>query len=247
MMSKILVTGDTHGTIDFDKLVDFRRKFKNAFNKSDILIIAGDFGFIWSNEPDGEEKWYLKWLDEVAPWTTVFIDGNHENHPRLNAYPITEFCGAKAHQISDSVYHILRGEILKIDELKILCIGGADSHDKEWRTENVSWWPQETILPSDIENANRNLAAVGNSVDYIISHSLPNTVVKQVFHTFEATPSGELLEDLFYNTDFKMWITGHYHHDLNLILYNENVRFIYDDIIEIYDDCTEIKFVGCGG
>ena len=42
----ILVTGDTHGTIDYQKIE--RIVELNILSKEDYLIIAGDFGAIWN-------------------------------------------------------------------------------------------------------------------------------------------------------------------------------------------------------
>ena len=52
----------------------------------------------------------MKWLSE-KPWTTLFVDGNHENFDRLKNYPITEEWGGKVQKIYDKVYHLMRGEI----------------------------------------------------------------------------------------------------------------------------------------
>lgn len=61
--------------------------------KSDVLIICGDGGFVWSDVK--RDKWWIEWISN-KPWTTVYIDGNHENHPLLNSYPVVDFYGAKA-------------------------------------------------------------------------------------------------------------------------------------------------------
>ena len=44
----IYVTGDLHG--DISRLETFRMR---RFKKNDMLIVCGDFGFIWDN---GEEE-----------------------------------------------------------------------------------------------------------------------------------------------------------------------------------------------
>jgi hypothetical protein len=234
-MSNVLITGDIHATIDFKKIAEFRRKFKEMFTRDDILIIAGDFGFIWTDEPNGEEKFYLKWFDENAPWTTIFIDGNHENHPRLNAYPVTEYRGAKVHQISESVYHVLRGEVLSIDDLKILCLGGADSHDKFWRVENIDWWAEEQITQENIDNALANVEKCGGKVDYVVTHSFPTVIMKRIFPYMQATPSTDLLDNILYNVEVtRSWITGHYHEDMAIQEQEGYFRIIYDDIVTLY-------------
>lgn len=233
-MNKVLVTGDTHGLIDIKKLVTFADVFGSDYTKEDYLIVAGDFGVIWTDEPDEEEELTLKWLDK-CPWTTLFIDGNHENHPRLATFPEVEIFGGRAHQISETVYHIMRGEVIEIEDLKILCMGGADSHDKQFRIDGKDWWSQERITEADVENAEKNLARHDFTVDYVIAHSLPRIIQSRVFPYMRLNRSCFMLEQVYDKIDInKAWITGHYHEDM--IRNEEGVyfRFIYDDIIEIY-------------
>ena len=232
-MNKLFVSGDLHGSIDFQKLIDFNIKFGNELTIDDYVIIAGDFGVIWYERDEEEEK-LLDMLDSFS-WTTLFIDGNHENHVRLATFPEVVFKNARAHQISESVYHIMRGEVLEIADLKLLCIGGADSHDKAWRTKNVDWWEEERITPEDIENARKNLERYNFNVDFVISHSLPQSMLRRILPYMKPTRSSHLLDDIFWDVDIdKSWITGHYHEDFNHQEQEGNFRFIYKDIIMLY-------------
>lgn len=78
----IYIIGDTHGCTDVSKLNNKNFKDSSKLTKDDYVIILGDFGFVWNNS--NEDKYWLKWLDE-KPWTTLFIDGNHENNDILNS------------------------------------------------------------------------------------------------------------------------------------------------------------------
>lgn len=235
-MSKVLVTGDTHGTIDIQKLVEFADKFGNQLTKEDYLIIAGDFGVIWTDEPDEEEELTLKWLDK-CPWTTLFIDGNHENHPRLATFPEVEILGGRAHQISKTVYHIMRGEVIEIEDLKILCMGGADSHDKHFRVDGKDWWSQERITEADVENAKKNLARHNFTVDFVITHSLPRMIQFKLFPYMKQNRSGFLLEEIYNSLDInKAWISGHYHEDEVKVEEGVCFRLIYDNVIMLYTE-----------
>ena len=100
----IILTGDTHGALDIDKLMPEFFPFKNL-TKKDYVIILGDFGFIWNRIQDTRERNWLKWFDDL-PWTTLFIDGNHENHPRLAEFPEEIWHKGRTHRISESVYHL---------------------------------------------------------------------------------------------------------------------------------------------
>ena len=79
----IFVTGDCHS--EFNKLSSAAFPEQKDMTKDDVVIICGDFGGIWDTDTDSRyENYWLQWLDE-KPFTTVFVDGNHENFDRLNS------------------------------------------------------------------------------------------------------------------------------------------------------------------
>ena len=126
----IYVTGDLHGHIDISKLNMKNFSDQKHLTKKDYLIICGDFGLIWNNS--NQELYWRKWL-ENKNFTTLFCDGNHENHVLLNKYPIEQWNGGKIHRISNSIIHLMRGQVFIIDGLKFFVMGGAVSVDKEFR------------------------------------------------------------------------------------------------------------------
>lgn len=73
---KVFVCGDTHGSIDISKLSTKLWPEQKSLTKEDIVIILGDFGFIWEASMSGEELWWLNWLCN-KPFQVCFIDGNH--------------------------------------------------------------------------------------------------------------------------------------------------------------------------
>lgn len=223
-MSRIFVTGDTHGTIDFQKLTVRRFPIQKELNKSDILIVCGDGGLCWSGGDD--DKWLQQWYEDKN-FTTLIIDGNHENHVLISKLPVIEKFEGKVHQISNSVFYAIRGEVYKINKKKILTCGGADSHDKEWRTEGKSWWPQEQITEAEIDNALENLAIHNFQVDYIISHTGGSEVCKQL--GFMPTISDELFDKILEATKYDKHYCGHYH----VNKWIDKSRVLYKDIIEI--------------
>lgn len=122
----IYFTGDTHG--DFRRFSsEFFPEGKNC-TKDDFVIILGDFGGVWKLSEDGDERYWLDWL-EKKPWTTLFIDGNHENHDRLNTMPVEEWHGGKIHRVRPSVLHLMRGQVFHIGGYRMFTFGGASSHD----------------------------------------------------------------------------------------------------------------------
>lgn len=126
-MKLFYITGDTHS--DFSRFTEEDFPIQLEMTKDDYVIICGDFGGVWTfEEESSREKELLDWLDNKN-FTTLFVDGNHENYTRLYNHPIEEWKGGKVHKIRDSVLHLMRGEIFDIDNKKIFAFGGAKSHD----------------------------------------------------------------------------------------------------------------------
>ena len=107
----IYVTGDLHGSSQ--QL--FEREERMKLGAGDVLIVAGDVGFIWRD--DFAEKLILDVLSYKA-YTLCFIDGNHENFPAIYKYPEEEWNGGKVHKIRDNVLHFQRGQVFEIEGKK---------------------------------------------------------------------------------------------------------------------------------
>ena len=99
MKSRIYITGDTHGNAVGELQILGTKKWPEGrhLTKQDYLIVAGDFGCIFHNENSPRYKEEQNWLDWLSKkkWTTLFIDGNHENFDRLNAYTEVDMFGSK--------------------------------------------------------------------------------------------------------------------------------------------------------
>ena len=234
----VFVCGDTHCTHDIQKLHDFWRKNESRLTKDDYVIVCGDFGLLFDNPYlltmryeigqtlpvcSSDNSWgekelqLLKWYDE-APWTTLWIDGNHENFDRIELYPISKWHGGRVQKISNSVIHLMRGEIYNIDGHSFFCMGGAQSTDRgmatgtEYRDEGIIWWRREIPTNVEWEYAHRNLASRDYKVDFIITHDVPSGVDIGAFG-YRSGKVSEELEKIRTVTDFKWWFCGHMHID----------------------------------
>ena len=217
-MSQIFITGDTHGELQLGRLSSKGWPLGRTLTKNDFVIICGDFGLIWDNVPGKTEQYWTKWLNE-KPWTTFAIDGNHENHPRLQALPIEEKFGSKVGKISDSIYYLRRGEIYTINDKTFFCFGGAMSHDKHFRKLNVSWWEEEVASFQEQEYAIENLKKHNNKVDYIITHTVPSDLLSVLglsafVHGVDAT--GSFLNFIVKEIQYEHWFCGHLHMDKDM-------------------------------
>ena len=68
----VYLTGDTHGDID-----RFRHGRLRWLGKRDIVVVLGDFGFVWDGSKEEQKK--LDWLRK-RPYTLLFLDGAREKH-----------------------------------------------------------------------------------------------------------------------------------------------------------------------
>ncbi|HPE08123.1 MAG TPA: metallophosphoesterase [Saprospiraceae bacterium] len=209
----IYVTGDTHMSIDIHKLSVANFPEQKFLSKSDYVIICGDYGGIWNNS--AEELYWRDWMND-KPFTTLFVDGNHENFDLLNQYPVEIWNGGNIHCIADSIYHLMRGQIFTIDGLKFFTMGGAASHDKEYRREGISWWPQELPSDAEYEEAIHKLDEHEWNVDYIISHCAPDGVLNNISDWFEHDKCTNFLEVVKQKCQYKHWYFGHYHIDRDI-------------------------------
>ena len=223
----LYVTGDTHGDLDFQKILDWTEVTKPNKDK-DYLIILGDFGYVWENKRDDYEKEKLDFIS-CLPFTTLFIDGNHENHSRLNAMRVVNFMGGKAHKVYDSIYHLMRGQVYNICNKSIFTFGGASSIDKHLRVEGISWWKEEEFNYREANTAYDNLNKINWEVDYVLTHSAPLSIRDKLFegnNLYKPSATERLLEAILRNIKFKRWYFGHYHIDKNM----NNFKAMYENI-----------------
>jgi len=213
----VYITGDTHG--DFSRFSSKRFPDGKDLTKSDFVAIAGDFGGIWDlHFSKKQEQHWLNWLDE-KPWTTLFLDGNHENFDRLYDYPQVEMFGGVVGKISDSIFHLRRGEVYEIDGRKFFVFGGGYSIDKVSRMPHVSWWPQEMPSFKEYKDGLDNLAKHNNGVDYILTHTCSSDAfhLMKEHHTMfhkeveEERQIREYFKEIENNVDYKHWYCGHFH------------------------------------
>ena len=221
----IYITGDTHRDVDNKKLDIINFPIQQYLSKQDYVIVVGDMGVVWGDDDKEIQDFY-----NSKNFTTLFVDGNHENFDKLNSYEVINFNGGKAHKISDNIIHLMRGQIFEINGYKVFTMGGANSIDFMFRRKGVSWWPQE--LPSDDEykEAFTNLEKHNYEVDLVLTHSAPQSLLKEINPKIQGNKLNETLEVIKNRLDYKLWFLGHYHIDKTL---SDNVRVLYHDIVSI--------------
>ena len=254
-MSRLFVTGDTHCNAlgEFSRFNTTRFPEQKELTKDDFLLIAGDFGCVWAGERT--EQYWLDWLED-KPFTTLFVDGNHENHARLAEFPVDEWPGGKVHFIRSSIIHLMRGQVFEdIAGQRVFAMGGAASHDIRdgildpadpefkkkyralsraralFRVDGVSWWKEELPSQEEYEEAERNLDACGRQVDLIISHCAPSSISDLISGgMYQRDELTDYFESLRQNVRYSSWVFGHYHDDQ--IIQRKHVM-LYHRILEL--------------
>lgn len=236
-MSRIFICGDTHGTRDVKKIVNLCKNKQLSYD--DYIIICGDAGIVWGEELTTE---HIKFYENLST-NILFIDGNHEDFNKLKDFPLEKWNGGWINRISEHIRFLKRGQVFNIDGNTFLAMGGADSHDKGFREENVSWWSDETISLLDIATAVENLRKTNFKVDYILSHTPCNIFAQEIVSTFtqcgeqfppylewklNCNESGKLLDEIAKQTNFKQWFCGHWHIDEVVDKYTVLYNRIYE-------------------
>ncbi len=250
----IFITGDCHG--DWKRFSKARFPEQKKMNRDDYVIITGDFG-LWTD--DEQERWCLDELSNRS-FTTLFIDGNHENFDRLysDEFEEIDFQGGRAHKIRDNIYHLERGYVFDVDGRAIFAFGGAPSHDVQdgildpadfdnmedfkkkyrdyrdlglmFRVKGWSWWPEEMPSEEEMERGLKNLEEHGNRVDFVVTHCPPSSILPMC-----TTEGPNELTDYFDKVaeriEFRKWYFGHYHQD----------RAISDKYIILYKKIMQIN------
>lgn len=229
-MSRIFITGDTHADYDWNKLTTKSFPEQKKLTKDDYVIIAGDFGGVFLL--DRTDKYIQKTYNE-RKFTTLFVDGNHENHDALDAYPVEEWHGGKIHKIADSVFHLMRGQVFELGGKTFFTMGGAESTDRQYRKEGKTWWAREMPSIEEYEEAITNLEKCGGKVDYVITHCAPEATLcalnmpDMYFRSVNELTS--FFDTIAQTIQFKAWYFGHYHDDSDC----GKFHLLYRRIVEV--------------
>ena len=245
----IWITGDTHG--DFHRLSSKNFPEQKSMTRDDFVIILGDFSGIFCGSK--EENYWLDWL-ENKNYTTLFIDGNHDNFPLLETYPVVPFCGGLTHQIRPHVYHLCRSQLFQLDGQNFFVMGGAQSHDAlilspehpnfrrkkklyrkyriPFRVIGENWWPEERPRMPEYLRATTHLYTGHWPEDCIIlTHCAPTDIQQQFFPLYPQNYLTDFLMRIHQDVPYQHWFCGHYHQDLHL----EEDRFtiVYQKMIQL--------------
>lgn len=224
----IFVTGDTHG--DIERFNDPRLK---NLRDGDTLIVCGDFGFLWDGSK--REKKNRKALAKKK-YNICFLDGTHENFDMLEEYPVTSWNGGEVQQIEGNLYHLMRGQIYRIEDTTFFAMGGGESPDLDIRLEENNWSSKETPTPQELMTGAENIEKCGCKVDVIVTHEPPGKI-KSFLNLSEGvgthlTTLNAYFDELNKTCRYGKWYFGSMHVDKFV---SSNQIALYRNIVEAID------------
>ncbi|SOD75075.1 calcineurin-like phosphoesterase family protein [Jatrophihabitans sp. GAS493] len=162
----VAMAGDWHGNLGW-----VLRMIPIVFDAGvKVIVQLGDFGY-WRDDND-TRKYLLRLAQQLTKrdMQLYWLDGNHEDHTRLQALP-RDADGTRP--ISPGITHLPRGHRWTWhDEAGTphtwLALGGAVSVDRNARKPGRSWWPEEEITDADVR-----VATERGPVDVMVTHDAP--------------------------------------------------------------------------
>ena len=236
----VYVMGGIH--IDFAILLDFAEsEVGRRLTRDDYVIALGELG-VWP-----ETLSQLKELSEKLNFTLLFVEGNHEHYPLLYSFAKRRMLGGTVRDVF-GIYHLCRGEIYSIPtedkEITVAVCGGADSKDKNKRTEGVDWFSEERISGEDVDRTLENAAKHGMRVDYFLSHALSAAVKIEWNYEYlscpvlggepmQITESDYRIRDIAGSLEARMYLSAHEHIDRQFILGGRMHRSVHKDFVRL--------------
>jgi Icc-related predicted phosphoesterase len=216
----ICVTGDIHGDLS-----RFKHKAVKKLKKNDILIVCGDFGFLWEDTP--RERKVLKKIGRKR-FYTLFAEGCHENYDMLLSYPEEEFCGGRVNVVSGRLMHLIRGSVFDFQGLSFFVFGGGQTKEIEIRRDSNTWYESELPEPEEVKQAVDNLVKRGSEVDYIITHEPPGSVKEFLdFEPRQISYMHTFFDAIKNDVGYKTWFFGKFHK--NKVI-PPKFRCLFDDV-----------------
>ena len=215
----MILTGDLHASPEELQYLNPRYLKEKFGSKAEntIIVILGDGGFLWHEDPYSDFGGEListlnNWMIELNS-TLIVVPGNHENYKRIYALPKVHLkeknFEGDFREISPYIKYTERYGEYTFEDKSFLVLGGARSLDKMYRHEG-EWFQDETF--SSIEKDRIISLIKDNEYNYVLAHTCPDYVVRQIFEDHRYRDSNSEFFDRVMNYIFpKAWYFGHFH------------------------------------
>ena len=206
----VAVSGDWHRNLAW-ALTQIRAAHKAGAR---LIIQLGDFGIFWPADPERTFERELMWELEKLGMTLIFIDGNHDNHPKLIQLGANQ--GQRTRNglvnILPRIWWASRGARFTAGGRTFAALGGAYSVKGPNLLQWVNWWPGIE------EPSTRDLAALGQApADVLLTHeapsgiSYPNNVWVSQADELASTNVKHLVRQGMEAVEPKLVFHGHHH------------------------------------
>ncbi|WP_036746406.1 hypothetical protein, partial [Paenibacillus sp. UNC451MF] len=152
----------------------------------------------------------------------------------LDSYSVEIWNGGKVHVIHESIIHLMRGQVFTINGSKFFTFGGARSHDKEFRKENINWWAREMPSNEEYIEGLKNLEKHNWNVDFVVTHTCPASTIELFTQdlriNIEIDELNIYLDNIKERLYYKHWYFGHFHADMKL---PNNQTLIFNRVEEL--------------
>ena len=175
-------------------------------NPDKTIVQLGDLGIGFHK---GNLPTFKNYLD--LPDNFKFFPGNHDDRNACHKLP---------HCLGDY------GEYLD----KFFFVSGADSIDKPYRIENISWWRNEELSLKQQEDC--LIKWTNSRIDTLVAHDIPQSFAEAYELIYDISATRNLLEVMIDIRKPKLLISGHHHSSKSLI--HDDIEWHSLDIDETY-------------
>jgi hypothetical protein len=201
----IYYVGDIHGNVNDVAAID-RAAIKAGV---EIVVQVGDFGMHWPGQTCPINKYFEKRKRQGRPgpiWYTCA--GNHDNWDKLTDLAAKQDSPSLI-ELSPDCYYVPRGTIVELDGKAHLFFGGAESTDREYRTEGKSWWADETPSAAEFQ---KFFDGMEQHPEVVVTHDAP-LCVEIYRHGRDGQPTPRNLQNVLTHAGHAPvhWYFGHHH------------------------------------
>jgi hypothetical protein len=99
------------------------------------------------------------------------------------------------------------------------------------RTNIVNWWKEELPNKAERQNLIDNLEVLDWKVDYMLSHTAPSKVLKEMNADYRVDDFTDFLDNIENKLEYDSWFFGHMHEYFKSK--NRNCTCLYSDFVKL--------------
>lgn len=142
-----------------------------------LILHVGDFNF-WPGQAGTKFLTQTNTTLKQNNQTILVTPGNHEDYTQISEMvPHPTLPGCVFNPKYPQIIVTTRGARITINNVSFVFLGGGNSIDREYRTENETWWRAEQITQRDIEKTVK-----GGYADVMVTHDCPTGVTLPTNH-----------------------------------------------------------------